>query len=155
MVRFWDENKKSRLEKQAGVDSRVLLRSHAAWLNLIEPWWRIPKNWALKGKLEELKANGQRVAGYGATSKSTTLYNYAGIGPDLIEYISDTTPTKVGKFTPGTHIPIRSHDHFVADNPPFSLLLAWNHKREIYQREQNYRKSGGKFITFFPELTIE
>ena len=53
--------------------------------------------------LEDLKAKGKRVVGYAATSKNTTVLNYYGIKPDLIEYISDTTPIKLGKYTPGTH----------------------------------------------------
>mgnify|MGYP001285173196 CR=1 FL=1 len=109
----------------------------------------------LRRALEEICARGETVVGYGATSKSTTLQNYAGIGPDLITYISDTTPTKIGRFTPGTHIPIRSHARFRADSPPYTLLLAWNHRREILEKEEEYRQQGGKFITFFPELKIE
>ncbi len=54
----------------------------------------------------DLKAQGKRVVGYGATSKSTTVTNYCGITPDLVEFISDTTPIKQGKFSPGQHIPV-------------------------------------------------
>jgi len=83
------------------------------------------------------------------------LLTYAKIGADLIDYVSDTTPTKIGKYTPGTHIPVKSHEHFLADSPPFTVLLAWNHKREIFKKEKRYRENGGKFITFFPDVTIE
>jgi len=109
----------------------------------------------LKETLLELHSSGKRIAAYGATSKSTTLLNYAGIGADLIAYISDTTPTKIGKFTPGTHIPIRSHDFFSDDVPPYTLLLAWNHRDEILKKEKHYREKGGRFITFFPKVAIE
>ena len=50
--------------------------------------------------LEDLKSKGKRVVGYGATSKSTTILNYCGIGPEHIEFICDTTPIKQGKLTP-------------------------------------------------------
>jgi methylation protein EvaC len=109
----------------------------------------------LKQTLVKIKGEGNRIAAYGATSKSTTLLIYSQIGPDLIDYVSDTTPTKIGKYTPGTHIPVRSHEYFLSDNPPYTLLLAWNHKREILEKEKGYREKGGKFITFFPELAIE
>ena len=109
----------------------------------------------LKQMLVGIKGEGNRIAAYGATSKSTTLLIYSQIGPDLIDYISDTTPTKIGKYTPGTHVPVRSHSHFLQDNPPYTLLLAWNHKREILEKEKEYRENGGKFITFFPEVAIE
>ncbi len=46
------------------------------------------------------KAEGKRVVGYGATSKSTTTINFFGITPDLVEFISDTTPAKQGTFSP-------------------------------------------------------
>jgi len=108
----------------------------------------------LKQKLVKIKGKGNRIAAYGATSKSPTLLIYSQIGPDLIDYVSDTTPTKIGKYTPGTHIPVRSHSHFIEDNPPYTLLLAWNHKREILEKETRYREKGGKFITFFPEVAI-
>ena len=108
-----------------------------------------------KNTLLNIKAAGKRIAAYGATSKSTTLLIYSKVGPNLIDYVSDTTPTKIGKYTPGTHIPVKSHDHFLRDAPPYTVLLAWNHKREIFEKEKEYRERGGKFITFFPEVVIE
>lgn len=109
----------------------------------------------LKNILLKLRKDGHRVAGYGATSKSTTLLNYAGIGPDMIDYISDITPTKINKYTPGTHIPVKPHEFFTTDSPPYMLLLAWNHEKEILNKERDYRKKGGKFITYFPKVSIK
>jgi len=109
----------------------------------------------LKQTLQRITADGKRIAAYGATSKSATLLIYSQIGPELIDYVSDTTPTKIGKYTPGTHIPIRSHAHFLKDNPPYTLLLAWNHEEEILEKERDYRRKGGKFITFFPEVALK
>ena len=105
--------------------------------------------------LREIKSKGHRIAAYGATSKSATLLIYSKVGTDLIDYVSDTTPTKIGKYTPGTHIPVKSHEHFLNDSPPYTVLLAWNHKREIFDKEKKYRERGGKFIIFFPEVAIE
>ncbi len=105
--------------------------------------------------LKEIKSKGYKIAAYGATSKSATLLNYSKVGTDLIEYVTDTTPTKIGKYTPGTHIPVKSREYFLSDSPPYTVLLAWNHKREIFDKEKKYRERGGKFITFFPEVKIE
>jgi len=92
---------------------------------------------------------GKRVVGYGATSKSTTVLNYCDIGPELIEFISDTTPGKQGKLTPGTHIPVRPYADF-ADNPPDSaVLFAWNHAKEIMEKES----FAGEWITYVPKVT--
>ncbi len=109
----------------------------------------------LKQTLKDIKQQKNRIVAYGATSKSTTLLNYAQIGPDLIEYICDTTPNKINKYTPGTHIPIKSYDAFLADDARNTLLLAWNHKKEIFAKEKSYREKGGKFITYFPEVVVE
>ena len=108
----------------------------------------------LMGLLTNLKRQGKRVVGYGATSKSTTVTNYCGITPDLLDYMSDTTPIKQGKFSPGTHIPIRPHSEFEADYPDYALLFAWNHGEEIMAKEQRFRESGGKFIVYVPTVQV-
>jgi methylation protein EvaC len=108
----------------------------------------------LKSLLGDLRREGKRVVGYGATSKSTTVTNYGGIGPDLIEFISDTTPTKQGKFSPGTHIPIKPYEEFAANYPDYAVLFAWNHGEEIIANEQGFLNAGGRFIAFVPEVGI-
>lgn len=109
----------------------------------------------LKQTLQKIKSQNQQIVGYGATSKSTTLLNYTHIGPETIDYISDNTPTKIGKLTPGMHIPIKAHTQFANDKPPFTVLFAWNHKKEIFDKEKAYRKKGGNFITYFPKVRIQ
>jgi len=104
--------------------------------------------------LKDLKAKGKRVVGYGATSKSTTILNYCGIGPDLIEFISDTTPIKQGKFAPGSHIPVKPYDEFKNNYPDYAVLFAWNHAKEIMAKEQDFVKSGGKWILFVPDVEV-
>ena len=104
--------------------------------------------------LHDLKSQGKRVVGYGATSKSTTVTNYCGITPDLVEFISDTTPIKQGKFSPGTHIPVRPYADFASRYPDYALLFAWNHGEEIMQKEQNFQAAGGKWIVYVPEVKI-
>ncbi len=104
--------------------------------------------------LKQLKFDGKRVVGYAATSKSTTVLNYCGIGPDLIEYICDTTPIKQGKFSPGMHIPIKSYEDFKKDKPDYVVLFAWNHAQEIFAKEQDFIAQGGKWIVFVPEVKV-
>ena len=104
--------------------------------------------------LRQLNAEGKRVVGYGATSKSTTVMNYCGIGPDDIAFISDTTPIKQGKLTPGTNIPVRPYEEFAADYPDYAVLFAWNHKAEIFANEGDYVAAGGKWITFVPRVEV-
>jgi methylation protein EvaC len=104
--------------------------------------------------LRDLKRRGKRVVGYGATSKSTTVTNYCGIGPDLVEFISDTTPIKQGKYSPGTHIPVRPYQDFIAHYPDCALLFAWNHAEEIIAKEQRFIERGGKFIVYVPSVRV-
>jgi len=108
----------------------------------------------LVGLLKDLKGQGKKVAGYAATSKSTTVINYCGITPDLISYISDTTPIKQGKFSPGAHIPVKPYEDFVKDYPDYAVLFAWNHSKEIMAKEQKYMQSGGKWISFVPKVQV-
>jgi methylation protein EvaC len=104
--------------------------------------------------LRDLKKQGKKVAAYGATSKSTTVTAYCGITPDLVSYISDTTPIKQGKLSPGAHIPVVPYEHFKANPPDYALLFAWNHGEEIMAKEQAFRDSGGKFILYVPNVHV-
>ena len=104
--------------------------------------------------LATLKEQNKKVVGYGATSKSTTILNYAGIGPDLIECIFDTTPIKQNKYSPGVRIPVRPYEEFEAANPDYVLLFAWNHKNEIMEKEKDFMKSGKSWITYFPAVKV-
>ena len=108
----------------------------------------------LRDLLEDLKSRGKRVVGYAATSKSTTVTNYCGITSDLIEFISDTTPIKQGKYSPGTHIPVRPYQVFEEHYPDYALLFGWNHANEIMAKEQKFRAAGGKWIVYVPRVEV-
>ncbi len=101
----------------------------------------------LQKKINFLKKNNKSLCGYGATSKSTTILNFCNIGTKYIDCIFDTTPNKIGKYSPGMHIPIIDHKKFSKKFYDFSFLFAWNHKKEIEKKEKKYLKSGGKWIT--------
>jgi methylation protein EvaC len=109
---------------------------------------------ALKALLINLKQQGKRVVGYAATSKSTTVINYCGITPELLEYISDTTPLKQGKFSPGAHIPVRPYADFKAAYPDYALLFGWNHAEEIMEKEGGFKAAGGKWIVYVPKVQV-
>ena len=90
-------------------------------------------------KLKKLKSQGKKICGYAATSKSTTILNYCNINSETINYICDTTNAKIGKFTPGTHIPIVDMSYFYKNQPDSIYLFAWNHKEEILEKEKNFK----------------
>ena len=75
-----------------------------------------------------------KICGYAATSKSTTILNYCKIGPNIIDFICDTTPEKISKYSPGMHIPIVNMKTFQNEKPDVAYLFAWNHKNEIFEK---------------------
>jgi SAM-dependent methyltransferase len=96
--------------------------------------------------LWQQKLARKRVAGYGASAKSTTLLNFCQIGPDLVQYFVDTTPTKHGRYTPGTGIPIID---VTADSraPDVYLCGIRNYLSEIMRRETSFQ---GKWLVPIP-----
>ncbi len=104
--------------------------------------------------LKELKAQGKKIVGYGAPAKSTTLLNYYGIGTETLEYLTDTTTLKQGRYSPGVHIPIVPPERLYADTPDYILLLAWNFKEFILKKEEALRARGVKFIVTIPEVSV-
>ena len=97
--------------------------------------------------LKKLKDDGKKIAGYAATSKSTTILNYCKIDNNIIDFICDTTEEKIGKYSPGMHIPIVPVDHFRNNNPDVAFLFAWNHKEEIFGKEKKFTNNNGKWIS--------
>ena len=104
--------------------------------------------------LTQCKKENKKVISYGATSKSTTVFNYCNIDSDLISYITDTTPEKQGKLSPGMHIPVISPEQGFDDTVNFAYLGAWNFIKEISKKEHKYLDRGGKFITHVPIVKI-
>jgi|TARA_B110000037_G_scaffold117242_1_gene134522 methylation protein EvaC len=101
----------------------------------------------LKKTLSEYKKEGKKIAGYAATSKSTTILNYCEIGTETIDYICDTTDEKINKYSPGMHIPIVPVDYFRNNMPDIAYLFAWNHKKEIFDKEKEFTNKKNKWIS--------
>jgi hypothetical protein len=113
---------------------------------------------ATKRKLLEFliaaKREGQRIAGYGAPGKGTTLLNYCGIGRDFVDYTVDRNPHKQGKFLPGTHIPILAPDRLRQTRPDYLPVLPWNLNSEITEQMAHLREWGGRLVVPIPEVTV-
>ena len=108
----------------------------------------------LRATLARLKAEGKRVAGYGAPAKASTLAAWCGLGPDDLLWIADRNALKQGRFTPGTHIPIVDPARIDTDQPEILLLLAWNFADEIQIQLAAYRARGGQFLIPVPEVRL-
>lgn len=105
-------------------------------------------------KLIELKKAGARIAGYGAAAKGSTAFNYFGIRPDLVEFVCDRAPSKVGKYLPGCHIPIVPEEYLKEQKPDYIIIIPWNIKPEIAKQLSYAREWGAKFITLIPNIDI-
>jgi hypothetical protein len=104
--------------------------------------------------LRDLKAQGKRIAVYGASAKGSTLLNYFDIGGETLDYVVDRSTFKQGHYTPGKHLFIHPPERLLADMPDYVLLLTWNFAAEILEQQAEYRRRGGKFIIPNPELKI-
>ena len=104
--------------------------------------------------LEICRNKNLKVIGYGATAKSVTVLNYCKINKNLISYFLDTTTDKQNKYIPGVHIPIKKYSGPMSSNIDVAYLGAWNFKNEIFVKESNFIKRGGKFITHIPQPKI-
>ncbi len=108
----------------------------------------------LAGLLASLKADGKRIAVYGASAKGSTLLNYFRIGADTLDYVVDRSTVKQGHYTPGTRLKICDPDKLATDRPDYCLLLTWNFADEILAQQKKYREQGGKFIIPIPHVRV-
>jgi len=104
--------------------------------------------------LGSLKAQGRTIAGYGAPAKGNTLLNYCGIDTRLLPYTVDKNPLKVGRYTPGMHIPVLPVRTLEERRPDYTLILPWNIAEEIIAQQAAYRRAGGRFLLPIPEPRI-
>lgn len=102
--------------------------------------------------LRQEKAKGKVVHGYAASTKGNTTLQFYGITPDLMEIIADRNPTKWGKYTVVTGIPIVSEEDSRARKPDYYFVLAWHFLPEFVRREANFLNKGGQFIVSMPEF---
>jgi len=109
---------------------------------------------ALLQLLNELKKDGKKIVGISAPAKGNTLLNYCKIDFEILDYVTERNPFKIGKFTPGMHIPVYSDEKLLEDQPDYALILAWNFADEIIQNNSKYQENGGKFIIPTPKPRI-
>ena len=133
-----------RFEKEMGLDIMETYRTFARNVESSKE--------RLVNILRSIKDSGKKIVSYGATSKSTTIFNYCKISTNLIDYIVDTTPEKQGKISPGMHIPIVSPDEGFDESVDFAFLGAWNFSDEIIKKEIDFCNRGGKFISHLDGL---
>ncbi len=134
-----------RVKKQLYEEKKFRLHKYSTFVNFRKKVEKSKKN--LKKILYHIKKKGKKIIGYGATAKASTVLNYCNIKDETIDYFLDTTPDKVNKFMPGTHIFIKPYDKKYLNSSDYVFLGAWNFKKEIFKKEKKFLKNGGRFVT--------
>jgi C-methyltransferase C-terminal domain/Putative zinc binding domain/Methyltransferase domain len=104
--------------------------------------------------LKNLKSEGKKIAAVSAPAKGMTLLNYCGIDGSILEFVTEKSALKIGKFTPGGHLPVKPDSALLDEKIDYALLLAWNFKDEIMGNLEQYASEGGKFIIPIPSPVI-
>ncbi|MGC2655059.1 MAG: class I SAM-dependent methyltransferase [Mycobacterium sp.] len=137
--------------------AKVLRIEKAAGLHRVDGYLQLrPRTEALRHDLLRFllrcRAEGKRVVGYGGPGTGNTLLNYCGIRSDLMEYIVDRNPDNHGRFTPGTHIPVRDPELIKQDRPDVVLALPWSLETELTEQLAYLADWGGQLFFPFPTL---
>jgi hypothetical protein len=106
------------------------------------------------GFLISEKKKGKTAVGYGAAAKGNTLLNYAGVKEDLLQFVVDKNPNKVGKFLPGSRIPIVAEQALREVKPDVIVILPWNLTSEIENQLAYVREWGANLAVAVPQMTV-
>ena len=98
----------------------------------------------------KLKKEGKRVVGLSAPAKGNTLLNYCHLDTAFLDFTTEKNPLKVGRFTPGTMLPIYPDEAILEQDVDYALILAWNFADEIMKNMTAFKEKGGKFIIPVP-----
>jgi SAM-dependent methyltransferase len=105
--------------------------------------------------LAELRREGHRIAGYGASGRANTMIQYCGINHYHLDYMIDDAPAKAGFFTPKSHFEIFPSSVLERDDrPDYLLVFAWSFFEEIRNKNSKYLAKGGQMILPLPEVSI-
>jgi hypothetical protein len=108
----------------------------------------------LNGLLFKVRAHGERVHIYGASTKGNVLLQWYAINRLLVDCAADRNPQKVGSKTIGTDIPIISEEESRKAKPDYYLVLPWHFKKEFLERERETILAGTKMIFPLPEVKV-
>ena len=105
-------------------------------------------------QITTLKKGGAKIAAFAASAKGNTLLNACRFDTDTVDYIVDDTPEKIGRFSPGTGLPIVDRTVLAEDPPDYLVILAWNFAKEIIASTSDFSAAGGKYIIPIPAFKI-
>lgn len=108
----------------------------------------------LQSFIKNLKQTGNKIVGYGAPAKATTLLNFCGLDRNYLDYIVEDNKLKHNLMVPGVRIPIHGKEMLDRDTPNYIAVLAWNFADEILKNNSHYKLNGTKFFIPVPEPRI-
>lgn len=139
------------VEKAIAVERAAGLDRLETYIQFAE---RVRKNMRdLKALLIRLQSEGKRVFALGAPVKGSTLLNFAGIGPELVECATEVNQFKIGRLTPGTHIPVVD-ESTLTETPDYYLVLSWNFLDFLREKYDAFLRNGGQFIVPVPDIEL-
>lgn len=109
---------------------------------------------AARKLIGDIKAEGKRIAAYGAAAKGTIMLNYLGFNANTLEYVVDKNVHKQGMYMPGVGLRIHDPERLLEDKPDYVMILPWNFRDEIIRQQTGYRDAGGRFIVPIPNLDV-
>jgi hypothetical protein len=118
------------------------------------------RNYATATKFElnellyRLKCDGFSITAAGAAAKGNTLLNFLGVDSSCVDFVCDSAPSKIGKYLPGSHIPIVPYEELLVANPDYIIVLPWNIRDEIIAKCRSNLNKDVKFIVHQPTLEI-
>jgi len=102
----------------------------------------------------QMRSKGQKLTGYGASTKGNVILQYSGFTDKDISFIAEVNADKFGAFTPGSLIPIISEAQASSVRSDCKIVFPWHFKTNIIQREQTYLNEGGRLLFPLPEVEI-
>ena len=109
----------------------------------------------LVATVKEIRARGQTILGYGASTKGNVILQFCGLTKQDIPFIAEVNEDKFGCYTPGTGIPIISEKEARAMHPDYFLVLPWHFRDGLVAREKTYLQGGGRLLFPLPRIEIE
>ncbi|MCH9670784.1 MAG: class I SAM-dependent methyltransferase [Gammaproteobacteria bacterium] len=134
------------LEREAGLHRAQTFQDWAAKIQ--------QRGRELRAELDARRQRGQRIAGFGAPAKATTLMYHYGLDADVFEFIIDDSPLKQGLFSPGLHVPVLPFSALDENDIDCLVILAWNFAEPIIAKCQAFIEAGGSVVVPLPEVRV-
>lgn len=133
-------------ELRLGFDKAEMYKNYASEI--------AEKKRQLMDLLKDLKQQGKKIAGYGASGRANTIIQYCGITDEQVDFMIDDAPAKKGMYTPGSHLEIRGNEAIADYKPDYILIFAWAFYKEIAAKCEDYLKGGGQMIVPLPDVKV-